>query len=168
MKQRGEWLEIEEWIQLGRWIEKDLQKRISIPLFYSWPMAFHGIRRLLDNRSGLCNIEHILGVLATGNLAMCGIGTQEKDLVYGQLGLDKVGDIWMDHPALLKMRTIIRAPREGICQSCLHQKLCKGHCLAQNYYAGKRLTAPFWFCQMADQSHLFPLTRKYDKTQGEM
>ncbi len=160
MKERGEWLEIEELIRLGQWVEKDLQKKISIPLLYSWPIAFHGISRLLDDHTGLCHIECILGVLSTGHLAMCGIGTQEKDLVYGQLGRDNVREVWIDNPALLKMRDVISAPLEGICKNCIHQKLCKGNCLAQNYIASKSLTAPFWFCQIADESNLFPLARK--------
>lgn len=161
MKQRGEWLEIEDLIRVGQWVEKDLQKRVSIPLFYSWPMAFHGISRLLDNQTGLCNIEHILGVLATGHLAMCGIGIQEKELVYGQLGKDDVEEVWINNPALLQMRSIIVSSLiEGVCKNCIHQKLCKGNCLAQNYFSSKQLTAPFWFCQMADENNLFPLTRK--------
>ena len=161
MKERGEWLDIEVLLRLGQWIEKELQPSVSIPVFYSWPMAFHGINHLLRSQGEVCNIEHILGVLATGHLAMCGIGTQEKDLIYGQLGKDKVREVWTYNPILLQVRSIIMTEHlEGICSQCVHQKLCKGYCLAQNYYASKHLKDPFWFCQMADLRGLFPLSRK--------
>ncbi len=160
MKERGEWLNIEQLVQLGQWVEKDLQQSVSIPVSYSWPMAFHGISRLLRNRGEICNIEHILGILATGHLAMCGIGTQEKELVFGQLGQETVRDVWINNLALRKIRDTIKLPLDGVCSHCVHQKLCKGNCLAQNYYASKRLTAPFWFCQMAEESGLFPASRK--------
>jgi SynChlorMet cassette radical SAM/SPASM protein ScmF len=158
MKDRGEWLDIGNLIQIGRWIEKELQPRVHIPLLYSWPLAFQGIDRLTKSVE-TCNIQHILGVLSTGHLAMCGIGTQEQDLVYGKLGEDNVSDVWSYHPALLRTRQAASF-LEGICSNCIHKRICLGNCMAQNYYTSKRMRAPFWFCQIAEDGGLFPPTRK--------
>jgi SynChlorMet cassette radical SAM/SPASM protein ScmF len=161
MTKREQALDIQRLIDLGKWVEKDMQNRTSIPLFYSLPMAFWGVNRLLNNSSGVCNIEHILGVLSTGHLAMCGIGIQEKDLVYGQLGVDNLRQVWVSNLSLLKVRDIINFSRpDGVCSECIHQKICKGSCLAQNYYKSKFLDTSFWFCEMADERNLFPPSRK--------
>jgi len=160
MEQHEGLLPIEELVGLGRWVEKDLQKRVSIPLLYSWPMAFHGIRRLQNGLGETCSIHHILGILSTGHLAMCGIGTQEKDLIYGRLGVDRVADIWTSDSILLGLRDLIPGQLEGICDECIFNKRCLGCCVAQNYYASRRLTAPFWFCRLADEVGLFPSSRR--------
>ena len=161
MKEAEDLLTIEELVRLGGWIEKDLRNRISIPLLYSWPMAFHGIRRLQDGPEGMCHIHHILGVLSTGHLAMCGIGTLEKDLIYGRLGMDSVFEIWTSNSLLVHLRDIIPSKLEGICSQCIIKNRCLGYCIAQNYHASRRLTAPFWFCRLAYEADLFPISRLY-------
>lgn len=159
MKKRGEWLDIDQLIKLGRWVERDLQKKVSIQLHFSWPMAFRGVSQLLGSQ-GICNIHQILGVLASGELSMCGIGTQVNDLIYGQLGKDKVREVWVSNPLILAIRDKISDGLEGICINCIHRNICLGNCLAQNYLASKRFTVPFWFCQLAEENGLFPFSRK--------
>jgi len=158
---KNEKLSIEELVRLGNWIEKDLQKDISLPLLFCWPMAFHGIKRLLSGQGEPCDIFHILGILSSGKLAMCGIGTQEKDLIYGKLGVDNVVDIWASHTGLQELREIIPEHLEGICGQCIFKNRCLASCVAHNYYSEKSLTAPFWFCTQADKSGIFPLPRRY-------
>ncbi len=160
MKKNNSLLSIEELLELGNWVEKELRSRYSIPLFYSWPMVFHGIRRLNNDLGGNCNLYYILGILSSGELAMCGIGTQEKDLVYGFLEKDKVIDVWSSAAGLKKLRKVIPSQLEGICSKCIFKSRCLGTCVAQNYHATGRLTAPFWFCQQADEIGLFPASRK--------
>jgi SynChlorMet cassette radical SAM/SPASM protein ScmF len=160
MKQSESLPVIEKLEQLGRWIEKDLQNRYSISLFYSWPIAFHGIRRLQADRGETCHIHNILGILSTGHLAMCGIGTQEKDLIYGRLGDDQVAEIWISNSVLGRLRDVIPDQLEGICSQCILKNRCLGGCIALNYYASRQLTAPFWFCSLADEVGLFPTSRR--------
>ncbi len=149
-------LSIHDLIDLGHWIENDLQKKYSIPLFFSWPMAFHSIRRLHADKGANCGLFTILGILSSGEIALCGIGTQEKNLIYGQLGKDKIGDIWKNNLGLKKMRKVIPNNLEGICGQCVFKNRCFGTCIAQNYHLEKRLTASFWFCRDADHQGLFP------------
>jgi len=160
MEQREGLLQIEQLVQLGRWVEKDLQLRVSIPVLYSWPMAFHSIKRLKRGMGEGCNIFHVLGILSTGHMAMCGIGTQEKDLIYGRLGRDDVAETWTSNPVLLEMRRLLPDQLEGICSLCIFKNRCLGCCVAQNYYTEGCLTAPFWFCRLADDSGLFPSSRR--------
>jgi len=159
MNKRERLLTIEELIRLGHWIEKDLQRDVAIPLQFCWPMAFHSIKRLHTGHGDICNIFRILGVLSSGELAMCGIGTQEKDLIYGRLGVDNIADVWISNTSLLKLRDLIPKHLEGICRQCIFKNRCLGSCVAQNYYSEKRLTAPFWFCNRANKAGMFPSPR---------
>lgn len=164
MEQRGELLTIDQLVGLGAWVEKDLQAHVAIPLYYSWAMSFCGIKRLQDGLDGACHIHHILGVLSTGHLAMCGIGTQEKNLIYGCVGVDTLHDIWITHPTLVQLRKSLPDELEGICSQCILKRRCLGGCVAQNYHNSGRLMAPFWFCHLADEAGLFPSARRRNQS----
>jgi SynChlorMet cassette radical SAM/SPASM protein ScmF len=86
---KNEGLTVPELIEIGTWISKELQPQVPIRLAYSWPLAFQSLREMNDGHGNLCGIFNILGILSNGYLAMCGIGTLEKDLVYGRLGEDQ-------------------------------------------------------------------------------
>ncbi len=147
-------------IEIGQWIENTLSRQVPIPLFFSWPMVFQKIKRVIENSDVVCSIRHILGILASGHVAMCGIGMETPDLCYGRLGKDHLQDIWRQHPMLLKLRADIPDRLEGICSECLFRQRCMGCCVAENYFATGRLTAPFWFCAQAASAGLFPAHRR--------
>jgi len=157
---RGKSLALPQQIELGRWIEDDLQKHSSIELHYSWPPVFNSLKKLVSGVIGSCSVFNILGILNTGHLALCGIGEQIPELNFGLLGDDRVADIWTNHPTLLDIRKNVPDNLEGVCSLCIFQQRCFGHCIAENYHYYKRLTAPFWFCQEAENVGLFPTTRK--------
>jgi len=159
MEERGQLLNIHRLVELGKWVEGDLQDQISIPLHYSWPLAFYGLRRLLKQEPDTCGIQSILGILASGQLAMCGIGVDIPELCYGQLGKDSLTSVWSDNPTLNAIRRDIPANLEGICSECIFRRQCLGNCVAENYHQANRLTNPFWFCIMANGSSLFPSNR---------
>ncbi len=153
--------EIERLIEIGRWVETELQDRASIPIYYSWPPAFQRLRRLA-HRGGCdsCDIFHILGILHTGHLALCGIGVQDQVFVFGLLGKDRVERVWATHPIIRQIREGLPSKLEGICGDCLFRDVCLGFCVADNYHHTRNLLAPFWFCDLADQKGLFPGLRK--------
>jgi len=160
MAERGRLIELQDLIKTGKWIESYLQKQISIPVYYNWPMAFYSLKNLRTVTAGTCNIFGILGVLSTGQVSMCGIGEQEPELCYGTLGKDHISDIWLSHPVLMDMRSKLPEGLEGICGQCVLRDRCLGSCVAQCYHNSKSLTSPFWFCQMADEAGLFPVARR--------
>jgi len=159
MAERGHTLDIHRLIEIGNWVEGDLQNQTSIPLHYSWPIAFHSLHRILNVGSGGCSIMNILGILSTGHIAMCGIGVQVPDLCYGKLGEDHIEAVWTSNTALIDMRAKLPYSLEGICSRCLMRTQCLGSCVAQNYNIDKSLTAPFWFCAQAEANDLFPNSR---------
>jgi SynChlorMet cassette radical SAM/SPASM protein ScmF len=160
MAERTQVLDIKELVDYGDWIENDLGKRYKIPLMYSWPIAFNSLRRILGQSvSQSCSIFSILGILSTGEIAMCGIGVDIPELIYGRLGVDQVKEVWINNATLKSMRDDIPGRFEGICADCIFKNQCLGACVAENYHQSRQLTAPFWFCQQAYEANLFPLGR---------
>jgi radical SAM protein with 4Fe4S-binding SPASM domain len=97
--------------------------------------------------------------LPEGLLAMCGIGIEIPELVYGKLGIDRVSDIWSNNSTLIALRNNLPGKMEGVCGECIFRQQCLGSCVAENFHQSHRLTAAYWFCEQAQQSGLFPNQR---------
>ena len=158
----GEALSVEELVDLGRWVETTLSKSTPLPIYFSHPAAFRPLGKMFGTNGdgcGACGILAILGVLANGSYALCGIGETVPDLVFGHAGIDLLEHIWTNTPVLQEIREELPHRLGGICGSCLMKEICLGSCLAQNYYSSKSLWEPFWFCEEAHNRGLFPETR---------
>jgi SynChlorMet cassette radical SAM/SPASM protein ScmF len=158
----GEALSVEELVDLGRWVETTLSESTTLPIYFSHPAAFRPLGKMLGTNGdgcGVCGISRILGVLANGSYALCGIGETVPDLVFGHAGMDLLEHVWTNTPVLREIREELPHKLEGICGRCLMKEICLGSCIAQNYYISKSLWAPFWFCQEAQKLRLFPETR---------
>jgi SynChlorMet cassette radical SAM/SPASM protein ScmF len=158
----GEALDIEELVNLGKWVENSLSNSTNVNLSFGHPMAFRPLGKMFGENGdgcGVCGIMSVLGVLANGSYALCGIGETVPDLVFGHAAKDSLEDIWAQTPILLELREGLPNRLEGICGDCLMKGICLGSCVAQNYYSNKSIWAPFWFCQGACDRGLLPETR---------
>ena len=163
MHKAGETLTIEELVELGRWVETDLAERTKIRLHYSHPPAFKPLGRMFFEENGdrgRCGIFGILGVLANGAYALCGIGETVPELVFGHAAKDRLETVWRENPVLKEIRNGLPWRLTGICGECIHQNICLGSCMAQNYYSKKNFFASFWYCAEADAKGLFPQSRR--------
>lgn len=160
MHEEGEALDIEELVSLGRWTDNELSESTKLRIVYDHPIAFRPLNKLFNGEgSGVCGIHGIIGVLANGHYALCGIGENVPELIFGDAKKDRLEDIWNNNPILHEIREGIPKRLEGICGECLMKARCFGSCVAQNYYRYKKLWAPFWFCEQADEKGLFPKSR---------
>ena len=153
---------IKELIDLGNWVEETLSQKTPIRLHYSHPPAFRSLGKILGDKSsgcGVCGIRGILGVIANGSYALCGIGETVPELVFGNVLVDSLRDVWHNAPILIKLRQGLPGHLKGICGDCIMKNLCLGSCIAQNYYCNKDLWAPFWYCKEAHSQGLFPESR---------
>jgi SynChlorMet cassette radical SAM/SPASM protein ScmF len=153
-------LEIAEILQLHRRVENELRPRSKVRVLFDVPLAFYPIRKLLDDALNRCSIGNVLGMLAGGELSLCGIGVTVPELIYGHIENDSLREVWCDSPGLIRLREQIPARLEGICGQCLHRDICRGHCVANNFYAAGKLNAPYQFCDRAEALGLFPASRK--------
>jgi SynChlorMet cassette radical SAM/SPASM protein ScmF len=160
---KGETLGIEEIIRIGKWCEEELKDSASIPLYFDIPLAFRPMSGMF-NKNGdgcsICAIKGILGILADGHCALCGIGENIPELVFGDLAVDTLEGIWRSSPCLQEIRRNLPHNLKGICGDCVMKHICLGSCIAQNYYRNRDLWAPYWFCEEADRLGLFPESRK--------
>jgi SynChlorMet cassette radical SAM/SPASM protein ScmF len=153
MREDGETLTIAEM--------QELAPAIDFPLFFGHPPAFSPLKRVFGSNAPQykCGILGIIGVLANGSYALCGIGSHIPELVFGHASRDSLAEIWQHNPVLREIREGLPERLGGICNDCLLKKICMGLCLAQNYYQTRDLWTPFWFCQEAKAAGLFPESR---------
>ena len=162
MHEAEETLNIEELISIGEWIEKDLSAKTGLVLFYSHPLAFRPLGKIFGEKTegrSVCSIFSILGVLANGNYALCGIGETVPELVFGDARKDRMEDVWNNAPVLKSLRNNFPDRLEGICGDCAMKNRCLGYCVAVNYYKNRSLFSECWYCAEARRKELFPKTR---------
>lgn len=162
MTDHGDTLTIQEHLDTAGWIINELQPTTKIKLTYHLPPAFIPLNKMFSSQNGgcvICGIFGILGVLANGAYALCGIGNHIQELVFGQAGQDKLEDVWNDNPTLNAIREGLPSRLTGVCGACMMKKSCLASCIAQNYHDGHDLWSPFWFCREAHEQGLFPHSR---------
>lgn len=163
LHQRDETLNIAELVALGRHVQMVMSATTSLRLYYSHPAAFVPLSALANRDGcGVCGIKGIIGVLASGAYALCGIGEHIKELTFGYAASDSLADIWENNPVLLKIRQDLPDRLAGVCARCIMRRRCLGSCVAQNYYRSGDMMAQFWFCEEAEAAGLFPKSRLTD------
>ena len=156
----GQALSVRELIELNTRLEGEIKSRYPFPIYLDIPMAFRPLGTIVSGDGcSVCGIKTILGLLADGSYALCGIGEALPELVFGMAGEGNLERIWLEHPLLLQLRDGLPGELKGICGRCLMAAACLGSCVAQNYYKSKDLLGPFWFCDVAERGQLFPRTR---------
>jgi SynChlorMet cassette radical SAM/SPASM protein ScmF len=160
LHENQETLDIADLIALGRHVEQELAPRTRLMLFFDYPHAFRSLHRIASKDGcGVCGIFGILGVIASGHYALCGIGEQVPDLIFGTVGKDLLEEVWRENATLKALREGLPERLEGVCSRCLMKQRCMGSCVAQNYYSKGNLWAPYWFCEQAEGAGLFPNSR---------
>ena len=169
MDQRGEILDFSERIELDHYIFKKLKPILHaegtiIDVQLTTPLALMPISEIIrrQGNTGDCGVLGVLGFLGSGEIALCGIGRNIPDLVYGQLGKDSIRDIWFHHPTIIKLRQVLGDVDNypDICRECTMARQCRTGCVAQNFVSGKQLVWPNILCSEASEKGLFPVTRK--------
>ena len=92
LHEAGEVLTVEEILALNQRLQEEVQPRHNVPVFLDVPMAFRPLGGLVEG-DGLshCGILGILGLLADGHYALCGVGEHIPELVYGPAGVGRSG-----------------------------------------------------------------------------
>jgi SynChlorMet cassette radical SAM/SPASM protein ScmF len=170
MHEAGETLSIREIVRLGEWVENELSARMKLSLHFSHPVAFRPLGKMYGKTGGscsVCSIHSIIGVLADGSYALCGIGETIRELIFGHASRESLEDVWNQHPVLREIREGLPRRLEGICGDCVMKGICLGSCIAQNYYRSGNLWAGHWYCEEAKAKNLFPATRLKNPVKNE-
>ncbi len=148
-----------ELLGLFRRTEEKFPSGSGIRVHFDIPVAFSPIKKLVSGSMSRCHVLNILGIIANGDISLCGVGVTMPELVFGNLGRDRLKAVWTSSPQLRKMRRLIPDKFEGICGRCLHRHTCLGSCIANNYHSGKKFNAPYFFCREAAEKGIFPSAR---------
>ena len=160
LHENQETLNIADLIKLGRHVEQELAPKTKLKIIFHYPHAFKALHNIASGDGcSSCGIFGILGVIANGHYALCGIGEQVPDLIFGVVGKDQLEKVWRENTILKALREGLPKRLEGICGRCLMKSRCLGSCIAQNYYSKGSLWAPYWFCEQAEEAGLFPVSR---------
>lgn len=159
MYQRGESVSLPDILAVYKDLTERLAPELDMMMYPDVPIAFKPLGILNRDGGGRCAVKHIIGVLATGQYALCGIGTCVEELVFGEVGVHFLKDIWENNSVIKEIRNELPDNLEGICGRCMLKNACMGACIAQNYYRNKSLKAPYWFCETAEELGLFPASR---------
>jgi len=162
MHNDGGGLSFDELMALTRRIRGELQDRFPIHLCIMIPPALLTAKEILRDKSagGGCHVRNILGLLGTGEMALCGVGRNVPELCFGTLGKDNLRDVWISHPTLVGLRKDLDGPFHGLCGDCVHAKRCLTHCVAMNYEMTGKLVNVSPLCAEADRRGLFPVSRR--------
>ena len=162
MAKQNEILTVKEFMELGEKIRFELQPKTKIKLFYSEPFAFKTFSAIFNQGDrGRCGIFSIIGVLGSGKYALCGIGENVEEMIFGDVEKDELADVWHNNALLNEIREGLPTKLEGICGDCIMKSMCLGQCIANNYFVNRNLFAPFWYCVEAFKMRLFPESRVY-------
>ena len=158
---QGEAMSVAEVLEVARRLEDEWRIRCSVPVILDVPLAFRPLGTLLDGSAGgVCGISRILGLLPTGDYALCGIGSYVNELIMGKVHVANLAGLWGSHPLLVRLRAGLPGGLRGICGVCLMKAACRGNCVAANYHQSADLFAPYWFCRAAADAGLFPASRR--------
>lgn len=158
-------LDVSKILQIAHWIRGDLQRRTPIRLMLATPPALYSVGELLQHaQDGQCRVLNILGILGSGEMALCGIGQTIPDLCFGRLGEVSVAEVWLDNPVLRQLRADLTSSYPDLCGRCLHAGRCLTYCVAHNYQDTGRLVTPAQLCAEAYERGLFPASRLREGT----
>ncbi|MBW2609860.1 MAG: radical SAM protein [Deltaproteobacteria bacterium] len=159
LAEKGECLPLSELLELSKYCRENLSKSFSGNLFFGLPISFRPFEEIRDRTFSVCQIFSILGLLSGGELSFCGIGHNNRELIFGNIYEDSLPDVWKGAPLLNELRQCLPKGLKGVCGRCLLKSTCLGECRAEAYERTGDLLAPHWICQEALDSNLFPTTR---------
>ncbi|MEW6665082.1 MAG: radical SAM protein [Thermodesulfobacteriota bacterium] len=158
----GQNLQIEELRRLYAWTEQELSQAGDMEIQFDLPPAFKTIHEIKRTGLGECRILNILGILANGEISMCGIGQAAESLRIGNVQENSISHVWGNSPLLRDLRVSLPGKLKGICGRCIFRFQCLGCCRANGYALSGDLFAPFFLCQELFDAGLFPASRRVD------
>jgi SynChlorMet cassette radical SAM/SPASM protein ScmF len=169
MHENDETLGIGEILALSDLVRGELRETAKIPVILNVPPSVLPLSEVTSGTfCGDCGVDHILGILGSGDIALCGIGRTMPEFVYGNIATDSIRDIWLNHPMVVKIRHQLRdfANYPELCQSCIFMRKCRTGCIVQNYTDFGHLIWPTAICQFVEENGLFKNSRKRVRQKG--
>ena len=99
----------------------------------------------------------LLGVLPNGDVTICAVSRDNRELCFGNVRDTTLSDMWSRAGmAELRCRYLAADDLTGICGDCVWKHSCRGSCRAWAYEEGRSFCAPLPVCRALAEAGDFP------------
>jgi len=91
--------------------------------------------------NGLC------GILPNGDISVCALAHEHKELVAGNIRERSLKDIWLNSALFNELRGLNSQNLEGVCGKCTFREICGGACRLSAYMNSSSFLGPCSICQ---------------------
>lgn len=125
-----------------------LRKGAGLNIFVNLPPLLMYLDEIIPGRGAACGwAVNFCGVLANGDVSICGVASDEPDLVAGNVKTQSFRDIWLNAPLFRHTRSLDTADLKGICGRCPFNEICGGACRLSAHKAEGDLLGSYELCQ---------------------
>lgn len=125
-----------------------LMRRRGVKVFINLPPLLQYLDEIIPSRGAACGwATNFCGVLANGDVSICGVASNEPALVAGNIKQQSFREIWTTSPVFQKTRALKLADLGGICARCAFRDFCGGACRLSAYRISHDFLAPYDLCQ---------------------
>ena len=126
-----------------------LRKGANMNIFVNLPPLLMYLDEIIPGRGAACGwAENFCGVLSNGDVAICGVASDEPDLVAGNVKQKRFKEIWSTSPLFRYTRSLETKNLKGICGRCPFNSVCGGACRLSAYRHEGDLLGAYSECQM--------------------
>jgi radical SAM protein with 4Fe4S-binding SPASM domain len=150
----GQALEPEEILRLREYCH--IMRQHGVKIFLNLPPLLQYLDEIIPTRGAACGWAiNFCGVLANGDVSICGVASDEPDLVAGNIKEKSFKEIWMTAPLFRQTRSLDVHDLGGICGRCAFNEFCGGACRLSAFKAEGDFLAPYELCQhFYDQGYI--------------
>jgi radical SAM protein with 4Fe4S-binding SPASM domain len=125
-----------------------IRKCSGINIFVNLPPLLQYLDEIIPGRGAACGwAVNFCGVLANGDVSICGVASDEPDLVAGNVKTQRFRDIWSNAPLFRYTRSLKTREIAGICGRCPFNEVCGGACRLSAFKEAGDMLAPYHLCQ---------------------
>ena len=125
-----------------------LRQQFGLKVFVNLPPLLQYLDEIIPGRGAACGwAVNFCGILANGDVSICGVASNEPDLVAGNILEDSFKEIWTNSPLFTQTRSFRIADLKGICRRCPFKEVCGGACRLSAFREQHDFLAPYSLCQ---------------------
>jgi radical SAM protein with 4Fe4S-binding SPASM domain len=123
-------------------------RKFGVKVFVNLPPLLQYLEEIIPSRGAACGwAVNFCGVLANGDVSICGVASDEPSLVAGNIKEKRFKEIWTNSPLFQKTRSFNVTDLKGICGRCLFREFCGGACRLSAFRDKGDFLAPYSLCQ---------------------
>ncbi len=125
-----------------------LRKNFGVKVFLNLPPLLQYLDEIIPGRGAACGwAENFCGILANGDVSICGVASDEPDLVAGNVKEAPFREIWAEASLFKYTRSLKTKDIKGICGPCPFNSICGGACRLSAFREENDFQAPYELCQ---------------------